>query len=261
VLEDGLGRRGTEDDCDDAAGAPAARAGEDVGLEGPLEEFGPGDGVAGPSGPDRLRRHGAGSCLGKRRGRRRGHDAGTHPGVGGEDPEVADEVGPGGRDERGHPAEEGHRSQDEVRLSGGGGPLHPVGESSVGQGREPLERKRTAGAVVAQPLEADDVILVKPGVGVEREALDEGTAAGRPARGRARPAPWHLDAFELEDIERSVRHGLLLEDASSVEQAKDPTGHGDGECLHLGFRGPRQRVEAQLRRLENPVWFSLDLVN
>jgi hypothetical protein len=59
---------------------------------------------------------------------------------------------------------------------------------------------------------------------VEREALDEGTAAGRPARGRARPAPWHLDAFELEDIERSVRHGLLLEDASSVEQAKDPTG-------------------------------------
>jgi hypothetical protein len=54
VLEDGLGRRGTEDDCHDAAGAPAARAGEDVGLEGPLEELGPGDGVARPSGPDRL---------------------------------------------------------------------------------------------------------------------------------------------------------------------------------------------------------------
>ena len=54
MLEDGLGRRGTENDCHDAAGAPAARAGEDVGLEGPLEERGPGDGVARPSGPDRL---------------------------------------------------------------------------------------------------------------------------------------------------------------------------------------------------------------
>ena len=43
VLEDGLGRRGTEDDRHDGAGAPAARAGEDVGLEGPLEELGPGD--------------------------------------------------------------------------------------------------------------------------------------------------------------------------------------------------------------------------
>jgi hypothetical protein len=41
----------------------------------------------------------------------RGHDAGPHPGVGGEDAEVAHQVGPGGRDERGHPAEEGHRRQ------------------------------------------------------------------------------------------------------------------------------------------------------
>jgi hypothetical protein len=78
-----------------------------------------------------------------------------------------------------------------------------VGEPAVRQGREPLQRQGPAGAVFAQPLEADDVILVKPGVGVEREALDEGTAAGRPARGRTRPAPWHPDAFELEDIERS----------------------------------------------------------
>ncbi len=86
-------------------------------------------------GAERLRRQGAGSCLGgRRRGRRRGHDAGTHPGVGGEDPEVADEVGPGRREERREAAEEGHRRQDEVCLSGGGGPLHPVGESSVGQG-------------------------------------------------------------------------------------------------------------------------------
>ena len=37
MLEDGLGRRRTEHDGDDAAGAPAARAGEDVGLE-PMRE-------------------------------------------------------------------------------------------------------------------------------------------------------------------------------------------------------------------------------
>src|SRR5215470_5715335 len=104
---------------------------------------------------------------------------------------------------QGHPAEEGQRRQDEVRLSGGGGPLQPVGEPAVRQDREPLQGQGTAGAVVAQPLEARDVVLVEPGVGVEREALDEGTPAGRPARRRARPAPWHLDAFELEDIEPS----------------------------------------------------------
>jgi hypothetical protein len=50
VLEDGLRRRGTKDDGDDAAGASAARAGEDVRLERPLEEFGPGDGAAGRAG-------------------------------------------------------------------------------------------------------------------------------------------------------------------------------------------------------------------
>ena len=42
-----------------------------------------------------------------------------------------------------------------------------------------------------------------------------------------------------------------------MEQAKDTTGHGDGECLHLGVGGPRQRVEAQLRPvqlLEDGLW-------
>jgi hypothetical protein len=47
VLEDGLGRRGMEDEGHDAAGAPAVRAGEDVGAERPPEELGPGDGVTG----------------------------------------------------------------------------------------------------------------------------------------------------------------------------------------------------------------------
>jgi hypothetical protein len=51
VLEDGLGRRGTEDDCHDAAGAPAALAGENVGLERPLEELGPHAAAPKPRGP------------------------------------------------------------------------------------------------------------------------------------------------------------------------------------------------------------------
>jgi hypothetical protein len=39
VLEDGLGGDGAKDDGHDAPGASAARAGEDVGLERPLEEL------------------------------------------------------------------------------------------------------------------------------------------------------------------------------------------------------------------------------
>lgn len=52
-------------------------------------------------------------------------------------------------------------------------------------------------AVAAEPLEARDVVLVKPGVGVEGEAFDESTPAARPAGGRREFAAWHLDAFEL----------------------------------------------------------------
>jgi len=126
VLEDGLGRRGTEDDCHDAAGAPAARAGEDVGLEGPLEELGPGDGTPGRAGEYGLGHQRARGCAGPRwRVRRGGDDAGTHPSIGGEDAEVADEVGPGRRDERREATEEGHRRKDEVCFPGGRGPLHP----------------------------------------------------------------------------------------------------------------------------------------
>ena len=118
MLEDGLGGGGAKDDGDDAAPAPAAGAGEDVGLERPPEELGPGEGAAGPGLPwaDGLGCYRAERCLCHRR--RRGDDTGPHPGIGGEDTEVADEVGPWRRDERGHPAEEGHRGEDNVRLSG-----------------------------------------------------------------------------------------------------------------------------------------------
>ena len=56
MLEDGLGCGGTEDDVDDAAGAAAAGAGEDVGAERPPEKLGPGDGP-----PGRARANGPGS--------------------------------------------------------------------------------------------------------------------------------------------------------------------------------------------------------
>jgi hypothetical protein len=76
----------------------------------------------------------------------------------------------------------------------------------------------------------------------------EGTPAARPASGRTRPAPRYLDAFELQDVERCVRDGLLLlENAGRTQQREGAPGHGDGERLHLGVGGPRQRMQAQLR--------------
>jgi len=123
VLEDGLGGGGAKDDGDDAPGASAARAGEDVGAEGPPEELGPGDGAAGPARAEGLRCRRARGCLCQRR---RGDEAGADPSVGGEDAEVPDEVGPGRRDQRSQTPEEGDRSEDEVRLSGGRGPFRPV---------------------------------------------------------------------------------------------------------------------------------------
>jgi hypothetical protein len=44
-----------------------------------------------------------------------------------------------------------------------------------------------------------------------------------------------------------VRCRLLLENAARTEQREGAPGHGDGELLHLGVGGPRQRVQAQLR--------------
>ena len=116
--------------------------------------------------------------------RRRRDDASAYSGIGGKDAEVADEVGLRGRDECGETAKEGHRRQDEVRLPGGGGPLHPVGEATIGQSREPLEGEWSARPVGAESLEAHDVLLVNPGVGMEPPA-----GAGRPARGLAFAEP------------------------------------------------------------------------
>src|SRR5215813_3208641 len=89
--------------------------------------------------------------------------------------------------------------------------------ANAGEGHWPKGRsgrQGPAGAVVAQPLEADHVILVEPGVGVEREALDEGSPAARAPGGRRGPVPGHPD---------------------------------DGERFHLGVGRPRQGVQAQLR--------------
>ena len=54
VLEDGLGGGGAKHDGHDAPRASAARAGEDVGLERPLEELSPGNGAARPAWADAL---------------------------------------------------------------------------------------------------------------------------------------------------------------------------------------------------------------
>ncbi len=48
---------GAEDEGDDAPGASAARAGEDVGAKRPLEELGPGEGAPGPTGEGGLGCH------------------------------------------------------------------------------------------------------------------------------------------------------------------------------------------------------------
>ena len=189
MLQDGPGGGGTENDGHHAARAAAARAGEDVGLEGPPEELGPGDGAArrpgaegsGVTGQEAASASGAGKEARARRGaapwrwgrRRRSNARGWPWGVGRARP-------PGGG---------GQRRQQEVRLSCRRGPLHPVGEPSVGQGRQPLERQGPAGAVVAEPLEARDVVFVKPGVGVEEKPSTKAQRRpGRRAGGRGRSA-------------------------------------------------------------------------
>ena len=85
-----------KDDGDDAAGAATTWAMEDGCAEGPAEQFRPGDGPAGPSGWSRRLGRGRSVVGGGRRRRRRRDDGGAESGVGGEDAEVLDEVGPGG---------------------------------------------------------------------------------------------------------------------------------------------------------------------
>ena len=52
------------------------------------------------------------------------------------------------------------------------------------------------------PAETDDQDA-RTGVGVEGEALDEGSPAAPASGSRTRPTACHLDALELQDIERS----------------------------------------------------------
>jgi hypothetical protein len=104
-----------------------------------------------------------------------------------------------------------------VLRSGGGGPLHPVGQPSVGELGEPLEGEGPPGTVGAEALQPEDVILVKPAVGVEREALHEGAAAAR-TPGPRRPGGWNLDTPELEELEGLLRGSPLLEDAACAKR-------------------------------------------
>ena len=135
------------------------------------------------------------------RGRR-----GPHPGIGGEDTEVA---------HAGWPSVAGRHH--EVRLSGGRGPLHPVGEPSVGQGGQSLERQGPAGAVVAEPLEADDVIFVEPGVGMEGEALQRAGGQRRGALGRGAHC---LRRVEHSRARRRGRAGLEARTALTRSRAR-----------------------------------------
>jgi hypothetical protein len=85
VLEDGLRGGEAKDDGDDAPDAAAALAVEDVGLERPFEELGPGDGAP--------RRPGRGRAVCRARGAPRprpGDDGGADADVRGEVAKVAD---------------------------------------------------------------------------------------------------------------------------------------------------------------------------
>jgi hypothetical protein len=209
VLEDGAGGGGAEDAGHDAPVAAAAGAGEDICPERPLQELRPGDAGRGRRpGRGGGRGTGAARCGGLERWRCARHDVVSPSRVGGKDSKVAHQVAPGGRDERGETAEEGHRRQDEVRLPGRGGPLHPVGEATIRQRREPLEGEWSARPVGAESLEAHDVVLVNPGVGVEREALHEGAPSARTALpGSLRQPPWRLHCPEPKEVLRSLRDG------------------------------------------------------
>jgi hypothetical protein len=83
---------------------------------------------------------------------------------------------------------------------------------------------------------------MKPGVGVEREALDEGTAAAGPA-GPRRPGGWNLDALELEELEGLLGGDPLLEDAACAKGGEDAASDGGGHLLHVAVGRRRKRNE------------------
>ena len=93
-----------------------------------------------------------------------------------------------------------------MRLPRGGGPLHPVGEPSVGQGGQSLERERPPGAVERRA-----------------EALDEGHGAGEWA---GHPAPPRRPALEGEE----------RPDEEAQHQGEEPGIPGQTEAHRHGQR-------------------------
>ena len=142
----------------------------------------------------------------------------------------------GRRDEGGEAPEEGGRRQDE---DGRGGAAHGVLHQAVVAASQARGGQRPAGAVARQPLEALPVVGVDPGVGVQREAVDDGDAAVRGARWLRRLAQGQalLERGQAQGVEAVLRVDVGVEDAVLVEEPPGAPHQPPREGGHLVGRG------------------------
>src|SRR6266568_3694012 len=186
VVEDAGGHLLVGDEGDEAQTAAALGAGEDVDVEGLLEEVSPGDAVgaqrrrelvferSGRWWRGRFRGHGCGSGRGGIR-----DDAPAQAGVRGEDAVVAQAVDPRRRDEGGELGQEALRRQRQPGRAVAR-PLHPVEERPRVPPHAvllpaPVARARPSVVERAEPLTA--VAVVADG---RHRALDAGLVLGAP---------------------------------------------------------------------------------
>jgi hypothetical protein len=103
---------------------------------------------------------------------------------------VARQICPGRGHQAGHTAEQFQLGEEKVRGAVRQGALHAVGDAAVLGLLEALQRQRPPRPVPTQPLQALPVIGVQMGVGMEGEALQEGTARHLPGgRTHVQPRP------------------------------------------------------------------------
>jgi hypothetical protein len=249
-------RDGRGDDGSQQAPATAAGALEDVEVEGVAEEGGPVD--AGPGRwPGRgLLREGELRARWRRRGRRLARagetdDDRAETGVGPEDAMEADEVPARRRQEGGEALHQLGGGEDEGRGTRVRGPAEAVGVAAVIETGETLLGEGPAGTVAAEALEAVPVGLGDEGVGVEREAVDDGEATvvlprlhGGEGLGGSGEGERLLEGLGAELLDVAVGGSVGVEEAPDVELSGDATGEGGGDAGDVGGRGRRQGDEA-----------------
>ncbi len=186
VGEDLADDPGVLDGRDQAHVAAAARAGQDIHIEGAPHEVSPGP-IAGWGGSLRLQLHDAArarvnSACFHQRGLRAlvGHGAGTPAGVGGENAMVEHEIDARPRSQGGEPFEEFQGLKEEVAGAIVPGALELQQDAAVAREPEAILGDRRSQEVAAELLEPRTIFCWDEQVRVEIEALKMGlTGPGR----------------------------------------------------------------------------------